>query len=127
VIVDASAVIAALGRTDVTRRLGEEDRLSAPDLIIPETLNALWKARRAGVESAPVVRVLALLDRIRIVPSRPYAGRASDLAAALDHPVYDCLYLAMAESESDRLATFDGRFANKLKGAMRKRIVLLGP
>jgi len=41
VIVDASAVIAALGRTDVTRRLGEEDRLSAPDLIMPETLKRI--------------------------------------------------------------------------------------
>ena len=36
---------------------------------------------------------------------------------ALDHPVYDCLYLACAEATSSVLITADHRFAKKAAGA----------
>ena len=32
-------------------------------------------------------------------PLTPLAARATALAEALDHPVYDCFYLALAERE----------------------------
>lgn len=36
------------------------------------------------------------------------------MALALDHPVYDCIYLALAYRIGDVLVTADLRFANTL-------------
>lgn len=103
---------------------GEE--LAAPDLLVPEALNVFWKLRRAGHRVPERSFVLALLDEIRIVPSRSYAPRASELAEQLDHPVDDCLYLALAEAEASVLLTADGAFARKLRArGFRKRVRLL--
>ena len=101
-------------------------QLAAPDLLIAETLNAFWKIARRG-NSVPDRRdVFEALDRIRVVPSRPLAGRAAELAERFDHPVYDCLYLALAEAEADVLLTADKRLLSKVTNrALRKRIWLL--
>ena len=70
--------------------------------------------------------VLLVLDGIRIVPSRPLAARAAEMAEHLDHPVYDCLYLALAEVETDVLLTADSRLARKIKDRdLRKRVRLI--
>jgi predicted nucleic acid-binding protein len=47
---------------------------------------------------------------ISLRPLRPLAARAAALARKLDHPVYDCLYLALAEAEGAPLVTADRRF-----------------
>jgi predicted nucleic acid-binding protein len=125
VIVDASALIASFGDRSVARTLRGSD-LAAPDLLVPETLNAFWKIARLGGSAPERALVLALLDQIRIVPSRANAARAAELAEQLDHPVYDCLYLALAESEADVLVTADAAFAAKLRNrTLRKRIRLV--
>ena len=41
-------------------------------------------------------------------------GDAARLALALDRPVYDCVYLALAHRIGAALATADARFANAL-------------
>jgi len=125
VIVDASALIASFGDQSVARTLRGAD-LAAPDLLVPETLHAFWKTARAGGRAPDRALVLALLDQIRIVPSRAHAARAAELAEQVDHPVYDCLYLALAESEADVLMTADAAFAHKLRSrALRRRIHLV--
>ena len=124
-IVDASALVALLANgKGVPAMRGEE--LAAPDLLIPETLNVFWKLKRAGYRIPERSVVLTLLDEIRIVPSRSYAPRASELADLLDHPVYDCLYLALAEAEASVFLTADAVFARKLRArGFRKRVQLL--
>lgn len=125
-ILDASAFIVALGDEGVAASFAGED-LIAPDLIVPETLNALWKLARAGGDVPQRSIVFALLDDVAIVASRPFAVRAAELAETLDHPVYDCLYLALAEARGDVLATCDARFTRKIgRRALRKHIRLLG-
>ena len=42
--------------------------------------------------------------------------RALDLALALEHPIYDCVYLALAERTDRRLITADRRFIKALSG-----------
>ncbi|WP_370311707.1 type II toxin-antitoxin system VapC family toxin [Sagittula sp.] len=42
--------------------------------------------------------------------------RSLDLALALDHPIYDCVYLALAERMDRRLITADRRFIKTLSG-----------
>jgi predicted nucleic acid-binding protein len=124
-IVDASALVASLGnRKSEPFLLGQE--LAAPDLLIPETLNAFWKLRRAGRSIPALSILLSTLDHIRIVPSRAHAVRAAELADRLDHPVYDCLYLALAEAEGDVLLTADAAFERKTRiPGLRKRVRLM--
>jgi predicted nucleic acid-binding protein len=50
-------------------------------------------------------------------PTAPLAARALELAFALDHPVYDCFYLALAEAEQVGLVTADGRLESRLRGS----------
>ncbi len=123
-IIDASALVASLARRADARAFSSA-YLAAPDLIVPETLNALWRLSLLGKPALDRSLVLAAVDRIRIVPSRPYAGRASELAAEIDHPVYECLYLAVAEAESDTLLTCDAQFISKLTKVQRKHIRLM--
>jgi predicted nucleic acid-binding protein len=49
-----------------------------------------------------------------LVAMPPVARRASALARELDHPVYDCFYLALAEREDVPLVTGDGRLVGKV-------------
>jgi predicted nucleic acid-binding protein len=125
VIVDASALLASLADPKVARHLRGHE-LAAPDLLIPETLNAFWKLRRAGREAPERSHVLTLLDQVRVVRSRTLAARAAELAEELDHPVYDCMYLALAEAEADVVITADDTLERKTRAAsLRKRVRLV--
>lgn len=124
-ILDASAFIPALGDPRVAERFAREE-LAAPDLIVSETLNVCWKLARSGATVPPRSLVLAALDEIEILPSRAFAARSAELADLLDHPIYDCLYLAVAEQRDDVLVTSDRRFVEKIgRRALRRHIHLL--
>jgi predicted nucleic acid-binding protein len=107
------------------------ERLLAPDLILVEVANVLWQRLRRN----EIPREQALLA-IRHLPTVPSAlvqasgllSRAVEVAVALDHPVYDGLYLALAEEESAELVTTDERLLRKVKGtAWRQRVKHLDP
>ena len=121
-IVDASVAIKWFidePGSEVARRLwrDEPDRL-APDLLVSEVCNAAWRKVRLG-ESHPV-QAKQIADRLRrgvlaLRPTAPLASRALELALALDHPVYDCFYLALAEVEQVGLVTADRRLESRLR------------
>jgi predicted nucleic acid-binding protein len=46
---------------------------------------------------------------------RQLAASASRLAVDLDHPVYDCFYLALAVQEQAPVVTADRRFYNVVR------------
>ncbi|MFD2741141.1 type II toxin-antitoxin system VapC family toxin [Sulfitobacter aestuarii] len=50
--------------------------------------------------------------------------RALDLALTLKHPIYDCVYLALAERMDRRLITADRRFIKTLSGTEHAARVL---
>ncbi len=50
------------------------------------------------------------------MPGLRLAARSLALAADLDHPVYDCLYLALAELREASLVTADQRLLARLAG-----------
>ena len=57
----------------------------------------------------------------------PLLTRALELALALGHPSYDCLYLAAAEAVEGVVVTDDRRFHDVVLGsALADRIALLG-
>lgn len=93
--------------------------LIAPELIVAEVLNAIWKRLLKGdadVRQGP--RVAAALPKLlaRVHSLQPLATRALEIAAELRHPVYDGFYLALAEAENAKLVTADRRLAGRLSG-----------
>jgi predicted nucleic acid-binding protein len=91
-----------------------ERELLAPDLIVPEFTNVLWKrVRRRECSRAAATEILELweVDRPSLVPSSELAARALELAIRLDQPVYDCVYLALALEIEAPLVTADRQLA----------------
>ena len=120
----ADASVASVLFTDDPRRgaarrvFVAERTLLAPALILTEVANALWKlSRNASPSTRDAVRAylaLELPERLRFVDDGELISDAYTLAVELGHPVYDCLYLALALREGCRLASFDARFAETL-------------
>jgi predicted nucleic acid-binding protein len=53
---------------------------------------------------------------IDLRPSVPLLPRAMELARRIGHPVYDCVYLALAEREQATLVTADLQLVRKSSG-----------
>ena len=91
-----------------------ETTLIAPDLILAEAGNALWRYVRTG--DLQIEEAASILHRMpdsfaRLVPTAELAKDALLLAHALEHPVYDCMYLALAQREEFVLLTLDRKLA----------------
>lgn len=102
-------------------------RLYAPELLIAECANVLWKkARRNELTKDEALLCARLLQRadIDLSPMRPLLDSATRLALALDHPAYDCVYLALADSLSCDLVTADARLVAKARAAGGKVLAL---
>ena len=115
-VLDASAVIRIVEGSEQAAALSEmvlnADLVLAPELMLTEVANALWRLQRAG--QLPVAdlqrqfsQAAALVDHIE--PDRHLQVEALSLACHLNHPVYDCLYLALARREAAALLTADQR------------------
>ena len=87
----------------------------APAFIQIEVANALWKYVRVGqVDIEDAVEGAAVLARlVNLYPDDDLLGSAQRLAARLQHPVYDCLYLSLAQRLSCALVTADRRLAER--------------
>lgn len=96
--------------------------LIAPDLVLVELLNAGWKAQRQGAiseEQFLAIGELAPTLFSELVPSAVLLARAQCWCQLLDHPAYDCLYLALAELRSAVLLTKDQRLLRKVQAVPR--------
>jgi hypothetical protein len=67
------------------------------------------KMRYQGLSSASARNSFAALPAFidRFVEAKPLLGRAMNLAAQIDHSLYDCLYLVIAIEEDGVLITAD--------------------
>lgn len=120
-VVDASVAVKWLiaeEGSDVANRLVElGDDLHAPRLMASEVANAVWRKVRLGeLETA---RAGALMATVTEMPVRwntdeTFCADAIRLAHALDRPVYDCVYLALAYRIGAQVVTADERFARAL-------------
>ena len=123
-IVDASIavkwLIAEPHSHEARRLLAPRIVLHAPDFILTEVANVIWKkARRKDIPSPqPYIEELAnITDAVGLQPSTELVIKAAALAVQIDHPVYDCVYLACAEAGSAPLVTADERLAQRAKAA----------
>lgn len=108
----------------------QNQRLTAPSLWLAEAGNALWRHVRLGeiVEDEAAQR-LDLLRRaaVRTTELDLDAAAALRLAATLNHPIYDCFYLAAAIRQETFVATADARFASVVRGSKHaSRVRVLG-
>ncbi len=116
-IYDTSAAISwyvDLPWSTAARRIVSDDpEPYAPDLIVAEAANGLWKYVR--VRGMTEALALAALDHLQaaliLTDTKALGRRAFSLAVALDHPVYDCFFLALAEERRGPVVTADRRLA----------------
>jgi predicted nucleic acid-binding protein len=134
IIVDASVAlkwfIEEEGSSEAVKLIATGLPRLAPDLVIPEVLNAAWKALTRGFMVREQYDALARLlpDLFQeIVPTRRLAPRAAALARELNHPAYDCFYLALAEEQNLVLVTADRRLITRvIDTSFEPRVVNLG-
>lgn len=129
-VVDASVAakwfIEETGRAQALRMLDVADR-QAPDLLLVEVANVVWKKvlqrqvseRQARFICASLAHCFDVLHS-----SDSLIERAIGMAIDLHHPVYDCLYLACAERAGGRLATADRRLIATVQGSSFASLVL---
>lgn len=117
-VFDASVLVKLLTtepETPSARALiGVCDEPLAPDWAQAECASVIWKrVRRGELPPALAGTRLTALDRLMIGYRRSaeLLPAAFALAIELDHPVYDCLYLALALTEDCPLVTADRRLA----------------
>jgi predicted nucleic acid-binding protein len=116
IVLDASAVVRIIEGAQAAAPFQEAvlkaDLVLAPELMLTEVANALWRLQLAGQLEVDglqrrLSRAVELVDVIE--PDRHLQAEALALACHLDHPVYDCLYLALARREAAVLVTADQR------------------
>jgi predicted nucleic acid-binding protein len=122
-VIDASIAIKWVVEEDGTAEaltLRRRSKLIAPELLTAECANILWKKVRRDElsrdEATLAARLLQAAD-VELSPTRYLLEAATRSAIELDHPAYDCLYLALAAERDCPFVTADERFLRKLKEA----------
>jgi predicted nucleic acid-binding protein len=115
--------------TDAALALQSEP-LVAPAIWLAEAGNALWRRMRIGEITAE--QAYARLSELRASPVatlaiEPFIDKALQLAIELDHPIYDCVYLAVALDQDTHVVSDDRRFvAAAARSEFTGRVRLLG-
>ncbi len=103
----------------------------APDIILHECNSAVqkkvWKGEIQEEKGWHAYELIFEGDPIRLFDSRPLIKPAYDLAVTLNHAVYDCYYLALAEEQNALVVTADQKFyARILDSPFAQRIRWIG-
>ncbi len=100
------------------RLLDGSHQLLAPDLLLPEMGNILWKkVRRRQLttqESHDIIRDFMTVP-LSFHPPLDLAAPALELAIETDRTVYDAVYLTLAVLHGCRLVTADRRFHDAIR------------
>jgi len=131
IVVDASVAVRwtiempLSDRAEAVLRSGKQ--LIAPDFIIVETANAFYfsiKGRTDRVQRA--LDGLEFLPRwfAELVPATTLRHRAMAYAMEMEHPLYDCFYLALAVARGAQLVTTDEHFIRKVNATAHARNIV---
>jgi len=134
-VIDASIAVKWVVEEEGTPQalaLRQRAKLIAPELLVAECANILWKKAARGElskEEALFAAKLLQSAEIELLPMRSLFETATSLAIELDHPAYDCIYLALAVENDCPFVTADERFLRKLgqgrRMALRNRAMSL--
>ena len=103
--------------------------LAAPDLLVPESANILWKKVTRAELSPDEAELIALAlegAAITLHPTLPHLASTTRLACDLGRAAYDCFYLALTERLRQPLVTADMRLVRAVRASrFAKRVVPL--
>ena len=122
-VVDASVMVKWLVNEDHSEKaaglLEIGLTLVAPALVFAEAANALWAMRRRGdITTSDLADAVDALQAVPVslpVPMPQLSAAAARLAVDLDHPVYDCFYLALSVQTQYPVVTADAQFHDKVR------------
>lgn len=134
VIVDASVAIKWYAGEEYSNNadqlLNGTFEIHAPELIIPEFGNIVWKKlRRNQLTLVEAENIIAAFEDLRIFlhSSKPTLNSAFIGAARTGQTVYDWTYLALAVSMSCKFVTADEKFYKALVNTdYRKHLTWVG-
>lgn len=134
VVVDASVVVKwfvpEVRSLEAERLLDGTVDLLAPDLLVPEVGNILWKKfRRREITGHEAREILAAFARVPVglVASTGLLAAAFEIAESSGRTVYDALYVALALAHGTHLVTADDRLARALgRGPLAPHVRALG-
>ena len=114
IVVDASVAVKWYlpepHSADAEKLLSGAFRLLAPDLIVSEVGNILWKRIMRSELSVPKAKgIMAAFAELplTILPANTLAENAMTVACGLKRTFYDSIYLALAMTADCRLVTAD--------------------
>ena len=116
IVVDASVAVQWIAReaeSGYSETVLQRRGLIAPELLHIEVANALRRKIAVGDVDFEQARqgLLLLTKTVDLRPMHPaWLLRALELSVAMAHPIYDCVYLSLAESTGARLVTRDREF-----------------
>jgi len=128
-VIDASVavkwVIEERG-TPAALALRDRFKLIAPELLVAECADILWKkVTRNELSDAEALLCARLLENagIEIMPTGALLEAATKIAIELAHPAYDCMYLALAVQQHCRFVTADNTLVRKAKSGRWKEML----
>jgi predicted nucleic acid-binding protein len=127
-VVDATIAVKWVVEEDGTPQalmLRRQAKLIAPDLLMAECANVLWKkVQRDELSKEEALLAARLLQaaEIELLPTRSSMEAATRIAIELDQPAYDCVYLALAIDNGCKFVTADERLLRKLHQGRRQTL-----
>lgn len=123
-VVDASVVVKCYvpedGSPAAVALLGGAGRLLAPDLLVAEFGNTLWKKTRRGEltrdEGDAIVQAFLTAAPVTLYASTALLQPAWELAREFRRTIYDALYLALAVAQDCPFITADAALVRTLHG-----------
>lgn len=105
--------------------LRQKAKLMAPELLVAESANVLWKKVRRDEllkEEALLAARLLQAAEIELLPARNLLETSLRMSIEIDHPAYDCVYLALAVENKCHFVTADERFLRKLRQGRERTV-----
>lgn len=127
-VVDASVAIKWVvpePDTAAAMALSRQYRLLAPDLLLLECANTFWKKVRRNeltIDEALISARGIEQAGIEFIPIQDQTEAITRLSLDLNHPAYDCAYIAIAQNRQCRFATADRRLIAAVDKGIRNDI-----
>ena len=111
--------------------LKSEQQMIAPDFMLIEISNIFWKKIKRGemteleCENALYYMTQGPISYFRTDSSLLF--HAMHIANRMDHPIYDCIYLALAEQQAASVVTADKKFCEQaVNQKWKDKLIWLG-
>lgn len=129
IVADASIALTWLlnePNQEAARQCFEKGGVAAPDLALAEIANGIWSACRGGrvdAETATALVAASLGIYDELAPQAELQESAFEIARELDHPIYDCSYIALAALRRCPLLTLDMRLQRRTSGTRWRNLI----